>query len=126
MPNQQSPTSFYERCPFSHSELSGIFKLFNCSTVWSGTRQHNIRKLQLLQNFAARILTSKTKYDHTSASLKDLSWLLINEMLQLKNATMVYECLHGLAPNYLETKLIKRSTIHCYNTRLKNNTQHCL
>ena len=89
--------------------------------MWSGTTQQNIRKLQLLQNFAARILTGKRRYDHISLTLKELSWLPINEMLQLRDVTMVYKCLHGLAPNYLETKLVKRSTIHCYNTRQNNN-----
>ena len=34
-------------------------KLFYCSTVWSGTTQQNIQKLQLLQRFAARILSGK-------------------------------------------------------------------
>ena len=59
-------------------------KLFYCSTVWSGTTQQNIRKLQLLQNFAARILTGKRKYDHISPILKDLRWLTVKEMLQLR------------------------------------------
>ena len=115
------------RHPFTKDALLVILnfsvfcKLFYCSTVWSGITQHNIRKLQLLQNFAARILTGKRKYDHISPSLKELSWLPMNEMLQLRDVTMVYKCLHGLAPNYLETKLVKRSTIHRYNTRQKNN-----
>ena len=96
-------------------------KLFYCSTVCSGTTQQNIRKLQLLQSFAARILTGKRKYDHILPSLKGLSWLPINEMLQLRDVTIVYKCLHCLAPNYLETKLVKRSTIYRSNTRQKNN-----
>ena len=45
-------------------------KLFYCSTVWSGTSQQNICKLQLLQNFAARITTGKKKYDHISNYLQ--------------------------------------------------------
>ena len=32
-------------------------KLFYCSAVWAGTYKQNIHKLQLMQNFAARILT---------------------------------------------------------------------
>ena len=96
-------------------------KLFYCSTVWSGTTQQNIRKRQLLLNFAARILTGNRKYDHISPSLKELSWLPINEMLQPRDVTMVYKYLRGLAPNYLETKLVERSTIHRYNTKQKNN-----
>lgn len=41
-----------------------------------------------------------------SPSLKELSWLPINEineMLQRKDIAMIYKFLHGLAPNYLET-----------------------
>ena len=41
-------------------------KLFYCSTVWLGTSKQNINKLQLVQNFAARILTGVKKYDHVS------------------------------------------------------------
>ena len=96
-------------------------KLFYCSTVWSGTTQRNVRKLQLLQNFAARILTGKRKYDHISPILKDLKWLTVKEMLQLRDVTMVYKCQHGLAPDYLVSKLVKRSNIHNYNTRQKDN-----
>ena len=47
-------------------------KLFYCSTVWSGTSKQNINKLQLVQNFAARILTGVKKYDHVSPALKEL------------------------------------------------------
>ena len=35
-------------------------KLFYCSAVWSGTYKQSIHNLQLLQNFAARILTDTT------------------------------------------------------------------
>ena len=65
-------------------------KLFYCSTVWSGTSQQNIGKLQILQNFAARILAGKRKYDHISPSLKELKWLPIKEMLRLRDVTMVF------------------------------------
>ena len=96
-------------------------KLFYYSTVRSGTSQQNICRLQLLQNFAARILTGKKKYDHISESIKHLGWLPINEMLQFRDVTMVYKCLNGLAPNYLQSKLVKRCMIHRYNTRRRND-----
>ena len=96
-------------------------KLFYCLTVWSGTSQQNICKLQLLQNFAARIITGKKKYDHISGSIKNLGWLPITEILQLRDVTMVYKCLNGLAPNYLQSKLVKRCRIHRYNTRRRND-----
>ena len=92
-------------------------KLFYCSTVWSGTSKQNINKLQLVQNFAARILTDVKKYDHVSPTLKELGWLSIERLLQLRDVTMVFKCVNNLAPIYLCNKLSKRSEIHNYSTR---------
>ena len=66
-------------------------KLFYCSAVWSGTYKQNILKLQLLQNFAARILTDTRKYDHITPVLKAFGWLTIEEQLRLRDVTMMYE-----------------------------------
>ena len=41
-------------------------RLFYCSSVWSNTSVNNIHKLQLVQNFAARIILGLRKYDHIS------------------------------------------------------------
>ena len=35
----------------------------NCSVIWSSTSESNIKKIQLLQNFAARIITGRQKLD---------------------------------------------------------------
>ena len=70
----------------------GFSKLFYCSTVWSGTSKDNVHKLQLLQNFAARILTTLTntkKFDHISPILNELGWLTIEELLNLRDVTMI-------------------------------------
>ena len=52
-------------------------KLFYCSAVLAGTYKQSIHKLQLMQNFAARILSATGKYDHINPALKDLDWLTI-------------------------------------------------
>ena len=44
-------------------------RLFYCSLVWSNTSVTNIHKLQLVQNFAARIILGLRKYDHISLGL---------------------------------------------------------
>ena len=36
-------------------------KLFHCSTIWSNTSKQNVKKLQLVRNFAARILLGLRK-----------------------------------------------------------------
>ena len=49
-------------------------KLYYCSSVWSNTTGTNIKKLQCVQNFAARIISNTKKYDHITPVLKSLKW----------------------------------------------------
>ena len=50
-------------------------KLFYCSTVWSSTSKRNVRKLQLVQNYACRIVAGLRKCDHISEALKSFNGL---------------------------------------------------
>ena len=47
-------------------------KLFYCCTVSSGTSKNNVKKLQREQNFALRLVTKASKYDHTTPLLHQL------------------------------------------------------
>ena len=47
-----------------------LSKLFYSSTVRANTSDSNIKKLQLVQNCAARITTGAQKYDHISLSTR--------------------------------------------------------
>ena len=82
--------------------------------------QTNIKKLQMIQNFAARILTNTRKYDHISPILHDLGWLTVNALLHLRDIIMIYKCLNGLTSSYLSAKLTERSKTCEYNTRNRN------
>lgn len=61
-----------------------LSKLFYCSSVWSGTAANNIKKLQLVQNFAARIITITYKYDHITLVLKGLKWFPVDRNLEFR------------------------------------------
>ena len=50
-----------------------------------------IHKLQLVQNFVARIILGFRKYDHISAGLRQLLWLPV------KDSIMTFKCFNGLA-----------------------------
>ena len=54
-------------------------KLFYCSTIWADTSKENLQKLQLVQNFAARVLTDTKNFDHISPVLRELEWPWIIE-----------------------------------------------
>ena len=66
-------------------------KLFYCSAVWSGTFKKNIHKLQLAQNFAARVLTNTRKFDHISPVLRELGWFSVKHLLFVRDVTQLYK-----------------------------------
>ena len=84
-------------------------KLFYCSTVWSSTSKKNIRKLQLVQNYACRIVAGLRKYDHVSEALKSLKWLNVRDKLLFNDLVMVYKCLKNLTAGYLNRRFQYRA-----------------
>ena len=99
-------------------------KLYYCSSVWSSTTNKNIEKLQLVQNFAARICCGVRKFDHITPALKDLRWMPVKQQLYLRDATLTFKCMAGCAPEYL-TKLFTtreqtsgRSTRNCQKLQI--------
>ena len=98
-------------------------KLFYCSTVWANTSKYNVKRLQLIQNFASRVILGLRKYDHISQRIRSLNWLPVADRLYLNDAIMVFKCIHKLSPDYLADKFVLRSQIHKRNTRSSNNNQ---
>ena len=87
-------------------------KLYYCSSVWSNTSASNIRKLQGVQNFAARIVSGTRKYDHVTPALKNLRWIPVELHLYLRDAILAFKSMTGRVPNYLRSNLIFRSREH--------------
>ena len=92
-------------------------KLFCCSTDWSNTSKTNVKRLQLAQNFAGRIVLGLRKYDHISEGLKSLKWLSVSDKLFLYDSIMVHKCMNGRAPGYLLNKFTRRLEFHDENMR---------
>ena len=78
-----------------------LSKLFHCSTVWANTAEKNIKKLQVVQNFAARIIANTRKFDHITPVLQELKWLPVDKHLIYRDTLQIYKCLNGLSPPYL-------------------------
>ena len=94
-------------------------KLYYCSSVWSNTSVSNIRKLQGVQNFAARIVSGTRKFDHVSPALKDLRWIPVGSPmhLYLRDAILAFKSMTGQVPNYLSSNFISRGNITGRMTR---------
>ena len=86
-------------------------RLYYCSTVWSNTAIENVKELQLIQNFACRIILGLKKYDHISEGLKSQNWLSVKDKLLLNDLVMVHKCIDEQIPSYLSRKFIQRSKI---------------
>ena len=92
-------------------------KLYYCCNVWSNTSEHNLNRIQGVQNFAARIVSGSGKYDHISPILKDLRWLPVRQQLYFRHAIMAFKFMTGCAPDSLFSKYVQRTTITKRTTR---------
>jgi len=76
-------------------------RLDYCNSLLVGAADCVIRKLQGVQNAAARLITGTCKFDHITSILRNLHWLLVHLQIKYKIAMLVNKCLWGLAPLYL-------------------------
>ena len=86
------------------------------TTVWSNTSKSNLKKRQLVQNFAARLILGLRKFDHISG-LKSLKWLNVKDRLFLNDVVMVHRCLQNKVPEHLEEIFVKRQEVSGRETR---------
>ena len=68
-----------------------------------------MRKLQMVQNTAATLLTGVKKYHHISPNLMALHWLPIRFCIDFKVLMLTYKALNGLGPRYLAERLFPSS-----------------
>ena len=78
-----------------------ISHLDYANALYSGLPATEIKKLQRIQNMAAKIVTKADRYDSSTEALKSLHWLPIHLRIEYKVLTLVFKSLHGLAPQYL-------------------------
>ena len=76
-------------------------RLDYCNSMLHGITDSLFRRLQSIQNAAARLITGTRRRDHITRVLRDLHWLPVRRRVDYKLALLVYKSLHGLAPPYL-------------------------
>ena len=86
-------------------------RLDYCNSLLYGVSEDLLRRLQSVQNAAARFITGARKYDHISPVLRDLHWLPLQQRIIFKIATLMHRCLTGLTPSYLATDCIAISSM---------------
>ena len=87
-----------------HSYVTSRLDQNNC--LLAGLPQKAIRKLQTIQNAAARLIMHVKKHEHISPTLIQLHWLPVDKRIVFKMLLLVYKCLQGKGPEYLQELLI--------------------
>ena len=76
------------------------------NSLLMGLPAKTIKIMQNIQNLAAKVILGKQKSGSCKECLKTLHWLPIKYRINYKVCTLVFKCLHAIAPPYL-IKLIK-------------------
>ena len=77
--------------------------------------------MQLVQNFAARVVLGLKSFDDISQECRSLKWLDVTEKVLFNDLVLVFKCVNGLAPDYLGKYFIEHSAVHNNNKRRCNN-----
>ena len=75
-------------------------RLDYCNSPFRSLSKFNLRKLQCIQNSAARIVSNASRYTSITPVLKNLHWLPVEHRSVFKTATLVYKFLHTGFPKY--------------------------
>ena len=92
-----------------HSVISS--RLDYCNSVFYNISQFNMKKLQKVQNSAARIVARKHRWASISGTLRELHWLRIESRIIFKLLLLIYKYIKGRIPSH-------------YNLQYKSHNTH--
>lgn len=79
-----------------HAVISS--RLDYCNSLLYGANQEHIKKLQKVQNAAARLISMRKKHESVSDVLVNLHWLRVEARIIFKLLVLVYKCITNVAP----------------------------
>ena len=82
---------------------------------------HEIVRLQKIQNTAARIVTLTKKRELIAPIVRKLHWLPIEKRIRYKTCVLVYNILNNACPVYLR-KLVR---MLCHTRNLRSTNTNC-
>ena len=91
-----------------------------CNSLYINLPSFQIQRIQRLQNYTARILLRKSRYEHASPLLLELHWLPVKQRIDFKVATLIFKCMHELAPIYLRDLIVLYQPVRNLRSSTKN------
>ena len=83
-----------------------LSKIDYSNALLQGLPKIQIKKLQRLQNCAARLITKTRKFDHITPILIQLHWLPIEARILYKTLVITFKAKHNLGPPYLNELIV--------------------
>ena len=77
-------------------------RLDYCNALLAGIADTQVKRLQSVQNAAARLVSGARRRDHITPVLCSLHWLPVRRRIFFKTAVLVWKCIHDVAPAYLQ------------------------
>jgi hypothetical protein len=95
-------------------------RLDYCNSLLYGTSKINVKKLQRVQNTLARVVSSAGRRDSTTAILKDLHWLPIEQRIKYKVSLLTHKVLQDEQPKYLSELVVKHQPARVLRSSSQN------
>jgi len=87
-------------------------RLDYCNSVLAGVADVYLRRLQSVQNEAARLVSGAHRHDHITLVLVGLHWLPVCQRIIYKTTVLVWKCLHDATPCYLADLCVPAHSVH--------------
>jgi len=92
-----------------------------CSAVWSAASSSHIKKLQVAQNKAARLVLGCSSRTSVAEMHERLAWLVVKDRLSVNMLVYFHRIINTRIPSFLYDKTMYCSDIHSHYTRGVNS-----
>jgi len=86
-------------------------RLHYCNTLLAGVADVPLKRLQSVQNAAARLVSGSHRCDPITPVLARLHWLPVRQQIAFKTAVLVWKAQHGAALVYLSDFYVPVATV---------------
>ena len=91
-----------------------------CTLLWANCHVTNIRKLQLLQKKAIRIITSSHYIAHTDPLFSMTTLLKLDDLYKYQLGTFMHKVTHFQLPQHMSSMFLRTENIHKHKFRNEN------